>query len=296
MIVTSRFRVMGTDVELLVDVARHDPEVHGALLAARRVFDDVEAKLSRFRPDSELSRLNREGTLAAPSGELDAALRLSLDARVATGGRFDPTVHDAVVAAGYDRTFDELPARVQGEPACRPAHGTPVFFDRRTGAISLAPGVRVDLGGIAKGLTAELVAEQLRHHGPCLVNAGGDIAVRGTPAQGDWPIGLSTADGHTLVIGLTSGGLATSGRDRRRWTTTSGSVAHHVIDPRTGAPAVTDVVRITVAAATAVDAETHATALMIAGADAAVAEAEALELAAVVVTADGRTLLTKELE
>lgn len=290
MIITSRFRAMGTNIELIVD-AQNTPEVHAAMLAGHRTFADLEAKLSRFRPDSELSRLNREREIAAPSGALRAAVELALEAREATSGRFDPGVHDAVVAAGYDRSFDELPATVRGGPARTSAHGAPASIDQRTGTIRLADGARIDLGGIAKGLTAEIVAETLADVGPCLVNAGGDIATRGVPAGGAWPVGLRLAQGDA-VVGLAHGALATSGRDRRAWTTTSGD-AHHVIDPATGAPAATDVLRITVFAPTAVDAETYATALMIVGADAAIDEARSLGLEAIVVSEQGTTLMTE---
>ncbi len=290
----SRFRAMGTDIDLVVD-AEHSPHAHTALMEARRLFDELEAKLSRFRPDSELSRLNRDGVLVAPSDELRGALELALEARRTTNGRFDPSVLAAVIAAGYDRTFDELPAHVQGRPACPSAQGTPATIDPDTLTIHLAPGVGIDLGGIAKGLAAELAADMLAPFGPCLVSAGGDIAVRGVPASGDWPVAITLADGQEAVVGLTGGAMATSGRDRRSWTTTAGSTAHHVIDPATGRPAETDVVRITVFAATAVDAETTATALMISGSDAAMREAAQLHVDAIVVTDDGRTLMTEGL-
>lgn len=290
----SRFRAMGTDVDLVVD-ADHSPHAHTALMDARRLFEQLEATLSRFRPESELSRLNRDGVLVAPSGELRAALELALEARLATGGRFDPAVLPALLAAGYDRTFDKLPAHVQGRPACPTAQGTPATIDPDTQTIRLAPGVGIDLGGIAKGLAAELAADVLQPFGPCLVSAGGDIATRGVPASGDWPVAVTLADGEVVVVGLTGGAMATSGRDRRRWTTTSGTTAHHVIDPTTGRPAQTDIVRITVFAATAVDAETTATALMIAGSDAAMQEATQLQIDAIVVTGDGRTLMTEGL-
>ena len=99
------FRAMGTDIELLVAAERPD----GALAATEAEFHRLEALLSRFLPDSELSQLNERGSLEAGPDLLEV-VRLALEARRQTGGRFDPTVHDAVVAAGYDRTFDELPA------------------------------------------------------------------------------------------------------------------------------------------------------------------------------------------
>lgn len=268
------FRAMGTDIELLVDA----DEAGGQLDAAAAEFERLEALLSRFRESSELSRLNEAGSLAA-GPDLRRVVELALDARERTGGRFDPTVHDALVGAGYDRTFTEIvdvdvPA---AEP--RPALGGVTITDA---AIELDPGVRIDLGGIGKGYAAERAAEILGVAGPCLVNAGGDIAVRG----GIWPIGVETADG-SLTLELSGGGLATSGRDRRAWKR-AGRELHHLIDPRTGAPAESDILRVTVVAGDAVEAEVAAKDLFLSGSE----EASSSVLSAVVVTADGRTVLT----
>ena len=228
------FRAMGTDVELLGD---------GGFEAAEDLFRHLESMLTRFRDDSELSRLNRDGTIENASPDFVRIVELALDARDRTEGRFDPTLHDAVVAAGYDRTFAEL---VDGEPGAPVPGGGDVHV---TGArIELADGVRIDLGGIAKGYAAERAAEILGVHGPCLVNAGGDIAVRG----GAWPVGV-----EDVTLELTRGGLATSGRDRRRWLR-GGREQHHLIDPRTGAPASTPFLRVTVVAEDAVEAEVQA--------------------------------------
>lgn len=227
------FRAMGTDVELLGD---------GGFAPAEDLFRRLEALLTRFRDDSELSRLNHDGAIEA-SPDFVRVVELALDARERTDGRFDPTVHDAVVAAGYDRTFAEL---VDGELGAPAPGGGAVHV--RGARIELADGVRLDLGGIAKGYAAERAAEILGVHGPCLVNAGGDIAVRG----GAWPVGV-----EDVTLELAQGGLATSGRDRRRWQR-GGREQHHLIDPRTGAPARTPFLRVTVVAEDAVEAEVQA--------------------------------------
>jgi len=145
--------------------------------------------------------------------------------------------------------------------------------------------VRLDLGGIGKGYAAARAADLLSAAGPALVNAGGDIAVEG----GTWPVGVETADGD-LTLELTGGGLATSGRDRRRWRR-NGEELHHLIDPATGMPSPSDLLRVTVVATDAVEAEVWAKALYIAGEDEAVREADMRGLPCVLVTADGRTRL-----
>jgi thiamine biosynthesis lipoprotein len=268
---------MGTEIELLVR-----PRTTGAartLDAAEAEFHRLEALLSRFREDSELSRLNRDGSLEA-GPDLVRVLELALAARERTEGRFDPTIHNALVAAGYDRSFELLEPESGIGP--RPAESAAGRVRTDGARIELEPGVRVDLGGIAKGYAAERAAELLALAGPCLVNAGGDVAIR----NGRWPVGVETADG-SLTLELSNGGLATSGRDRRHWRR-GGVERHHLIDPTTGAPAETDLLRVTAIAADAVEAEVAAKTLFLAGSDRAAAE----NVTAVLVTDDGRTLFT----
>jgi FAD:protein FMN transferase len=265
------FRAMGTDVELLLEA---DPgeRAERALDRAEAEFERLEQVMSRFRDDSELSRLNRDGRIAQASPDLVRVVELSLEAREATGGRFDPTVHDAVVAAGYDRTFDAVAPDAIGDPGEAPSRcGGAVHVTGLT--IELEPGTRLDLGGIGKGYAADRVAELLALVGPCLVNAGGDLAVRG----GSWPVGVT----DEVTLELTRGGLATSGRDRRRWLR-NGEERHHMIDPSTGLPAVGAPIRVTVVAGSAAEAEVAAKTAFLGG---------TVALPHVVVTADGSTVL-----
>jgi thiamine biosynthesis lipoprotein len=278
------FRAMGTEIELLVEAQ----DAMDALSGAEAEFRRLEAILSRFREDSELSRLNRAGRLDA-GPDLVRVTELALAARDQTAGRFDPTVHDAVVAAGYDRTFESIALDgPEAENGPRVVCGGLVRVTRER--IELEDGVRLDFGGIGKGYAAERAAEVLATAGPCLVNAGGDIAVR----DGAWPVEVQTADG-SLTLELTSGALATSGRDRRRWRR-GGRELHHLIDPATGTPATGDLVRATVVASDAVTAEVWAKALFLAGGEAGAAEADVLRLPSVFVLTDGSTRLAGGLE
>jgi len=265
------FTAMGTDIEVLLDA---DPgeRAERALDRAEAEFERLEQVMSRFRDDSELSRLNREGSIAEASPDLVRVVELSLEAREATQGRFDPTVHDAVVAAGYDRTFDAVAPATIADPVEAPARcGGAVHVTGPT--IELEPGIRLDLGGIGKGYAADRVAELLAVAGPCLVNAGGDIAVRG----GSWPVGVT----DEITLELTRGGLATSGRDRRRWLR-NGEEQHHLIDPATGLPAAGTPIRVTVVADSAAAAEVAAKTAFLGG---------TVDLPHVVVTAEGNTVL-----
>lgn len=267
------FTAMGTTVELVVEADAVDFD------AAEAEFERLEQMMSRFRPTSELSQLNRDGTLDA-SQDLTEVVELALAARDRTEGVFDPTVHDALVGAGYDRTFDELDPDLPA--AAQPGRcGGGVTVDGRR--ITLEQGYRLDLGGIGKGFAAERVAELLAVAGPCLVSAGGDVAVRGLPAQGTWPVAVD----ESLTLGLERGGLATSGRDRRRWQR-NGEELHHLIDTATGRPAATDLLRVTAVGRDAVDAEILAKTLFLGGSGAALAAG----VPAVLVTGDGRTIRT----
>ncbi len=280
-----RFHAMGTDCELFLR-ARPRPEALRAMAEAQWEFGRLESIFSRFDSDSELSELNRRGTLRV-GPELLEVVDLALAARDRTGGRFDPTVHDALVAAGYDRTFDEVSAEEGGgdlRASAAPRCAGSIRLDRRTRSIELDLGVHLDLGGIAKGYAVDRAAKILGELGPCLVDAGGDIAARGD----GWPIGLATGDG-TLTLELGDGAVATSGRDRRHWTRGSEEL-HHIIDPDTGLPAAGDLLRVTAVAATATDAEVQAKALFLAGAEEAEREANATATPALLVTLDGRTL------
>lgn len=267
------FHAMGTTIELVVEAEGAER----ALDAAEAEFERLEQVMSRFREDSELSQLNRDGALEA-SQDLAEVVALALQARERTAGRFDPTVHDALVGAGYDRTFDDVPADAEQGGAAA-ACGGGVGVDGRR--ITLEPGYRLDLGGIGKGFAAERAAALLALAGPCLVSAGGDVAVRGVPAAGTWAIAVD----ETITLGLTRGGVATSGRDRRRWRR-AGAEQHHLIDPATGRPAATDLVHVTAVGADAVEAEVLAKTLFLAGSR----EALRAGVPAVLVTEDGRTL------
>jgi thiamine biosynthesis lipoprotein len=283
------FRAMGTHVECFVEI---DEDSGDAFASVEAEFERLEAALSRFRLDSELSRLNREGRLEA-SPELFEVTLLALEARRRTQGRFDPTIHDAVVAAGYDRSFEHIDETKIASSSSSPCGGD-VHVDVDTSTIELGLDTRLDFGGIGKGYAVDRACKLLGAFGPCLVSAGGDLAVRGKPVLGTWPIGVETPDG-AISLALDKGALATSGQDRRRWNR-GGREQHHLIDPATGKPADSEFVRVSVAATCAVEAEVLAKALFLVDEESAVREADSLGAPAILVTVDGRTVLAGGLE
>jgi len=262
-----RFRAMGCQMGAWV-VCRAEEEGWRALATVARFMWAVEKRLSRFLPDSELSRLNAAGRGRA-SPVLWATLRQAVRAAHATGGLFDPTVLPALEAAGYDRPFPLVAAGgplPSGTPP--PASWRHVRLHAPTREVRLLEGARVDLGGIAKGWAADVAAVFLSRWGPCLVDVGGDVAVRGAPpGWPGWPVGVADPlrpEVDMAVLCLRRGGVATSGVDFRRWRR-GGRTFHHIIDPRTGMPARTDLLSVTVWAPSAMWAEVAAKAALVLG-------------------------------
>ncbi len=278
------FHAMGTEVEVLVETDARDEAV-AAFAGLEGEFRRLESILTRFDPASELSRLNANGALEA-GPELREVVELALVAREHSGGRFDPTVHDAVVAAGYDRSFELIGASAAVTEAPAPAAGGVRVHES---LVELDPRVRLDLGGIGKGYAVDRVLGFVGALGPALVNAGGDLAVSGPQETGPWPVAVETPTG-SLCLGLTSGALATSGSDRRRWQAGKGS-SHHLIDPTSGRPSESDLLRVTAFGSSAVEAEIRAKSLFLAGEADAALEADSERTPALLVTVDGRCRL-----
>jgi thiamine biosynthesis lipoprotein len=308
------FRAMGS--QMLAAVEAGTPEAAACLAAVPGWFADWEQALSRFRDDSELSRVNRtagSGTWVPVSATFWAVLECALDAAAATAGLVTPTVLNALEAAGYRTSFDAMRRDTAGGSVLTvesaPA-GAGVFSrwreiarDPATQAVRLPAGVRLDFGGIAKGWAADEAVRRLAVHGPALVNAGGDIAVSGPRRSGEgWLIGIDAplglelpADTDLELIALRAGGVATSGRDYRRWQQ-NGAWQHHIIDPRSGVPADTDVLAATVIAPTAGQAEVAAKVVLLLGSSAGLDWLDARPaLAALLVLETGQVLHSRRL-
>jgi thiamine biosynthesis lipoprotein len=261
------FRAMGTTVTLLA------PEAVPSTLARAReqvesVFIREEDRFSRFKDTSELTRCNRRsGSWVEVSPRFEELVRLAVGHAETTGGLFDPTVLDAVIAAGYDRDFDEVLAGARGALNPSRACGRWTQVEISNGAIRLPEGVGLDLGGIAKGFTADLAAEAATASGLpwALVSAGGDLRLFGDAPPIEVAI-EDPADRHSSqgTVTLREGAIATSSVMARAW----GDGLHHVIDPRTGAPSSTGAIQATVCAPTCAEAEVLATWALLTGRDA----------------------------
>ena len=248
------------------------------LTAAKRAVDEVvdavDAAASRFREDSELTRLNaRPETDVVVSPLLAEAIGVSLRAAHLTDGAVDPTVGFAIKRMGYDRDFVAVPAHGKAIRAiATPVPGwRAVEFSRSSRLVRLPRGVELDLGATAKALAADMAAEaaSLAIGGGALVGLGGDIAVAGECPPGGWQIQVSedsTApiDEVEETVGIISGGVATSSIIVRRWNR-GAQVLHHIIDPTSGLPTKGPWRTATVAAGSCVDANTAATAAIVLG-------------------------------
>lgn len=237
-----------------------------------RFLKQSERRFSRFRETSELSRLNRRaGSPVRVSRPLYRLVTAAMQAAGATGGLFDPTVHRALCAAGYTRDFARLADGVVTglRPMPAPGRFREVRLDPVRRTVTLPLGVGLDLGGIAKGWLADAVLRRLRPYGAAAVDLGGDVALtEPTPGAPPWLIEVADPRSDDRVLAEISlyrgGGVATSGTLRRRWRTEQGW-QHHLIDPRTGRPARTDLAGATVAGPSAAAGEVLAKAVLLLG-------------------------------
>jgi thiamine biosynthesis lipoprotein len=275
---------MGTTVRGATGGSVHESARARAVATIAETFGEEERRFSRFRADSELSRVNAAaGRPVRVSPTFAAVLERALEAAAQTEGLFDPTVLDALLAAGYDRDFDELIAGARGalHPVRPCGRWREVRVDRDV--VELPPGVGLDLGGLVKGWTADLAASRAVDAGLpwTIVNAGGDLAVTGQAPS--IAVAVEDPDDPSRELGrlqVRSGGVATSSIRARAW----GEGRHHLIDPRTGTPSTTQIVQATAVAATCAEAEVAAKAILLGGPGAAPG-------AAVTVWTDGRAIV-----
>lgn len=266
------FPAIGTTATLAV-TDREKADAAAEVLRAE--LDAIDRAASRFRPDSELCRLNAAaGASTAVSALLFSAIGEAIRAARLTDGLVDPTVGEALVLAGYDRDFAEIdPA---GPPVKVVAKRVPGWRAIQTDPVSrtvrLPLGVSLDLGATAKALCADMAAQRVAAEigTAVLVNLGGDIAVRGESPDGGWSVRITEdhatspelADGP--VVSIQSGGLATSTTLVRRWIR-GGEPLHHLIDPATGLPAAEHWTTVSVAAASCLDANIASCAAILLG-------------------------------
>lgn len=302
-----RFHTMGTIAHVVTDL-------DGAVEKARTELDRLEGLWTRFHPTSDIARLNRAGGRPCPvAPETATLIGHGRAAWQLTDRLFDISVLDALVEAGYDRTFELLdPDPVPRAPSVDEVHArtyepieptrTPddIVVDRFAHTVRLPDGMHIDLGGIGKGRAADLVAERLQaaggeHH---VVNLGGDLRAHGgRPDGAPWRIAVTDPDHPTVtrcVLALRDGAVATSTSRRRRWSV-EGESRHHLIDPRTGQPAESSLISVTVVSRETLLADVLAKAALIADQHDAFRLLRRFGAPALLVTEAGEWLATPEL-
>lgn len=275
------FDAMGSHVRLLI--GEPGPGMAPAAEAAeqgRRFVEDFDRTLSRFKPESELCRLNADPRGRVPASEL---MRRAVEAGALAAewseGLVDPTLADEIEEAGYVASRAgmagvPLAEALADAPERRPASPRPeqrwrgFEVDDEAGEVVRPAGLRFDTGGTGKGLAADMLAANLRGYSRFIVDCGGDIRIGGADALVhpyevfvEHPITGDRA--HVLRLG--SGGVATSGINVRIWRDEDGHYSHHLLDPASGRPAWTGLVGATALGATALEAETLSKAALLSG-------------------------------
>jgi thiamine biosynthesis lipoprotein len=269
-----RFRAMNTDILFAAEGTPTDLKVGFA--QAQKYIEDAERRFTRFSEDSELSQLNAAaGSWFRVSPDMIFVLSLAKQYAEQTDGLFNPSILPNLEWVGYDRSMDLIraeeallpPVRFGPVPDLLPLDG--LLIDPDHNLVFLPHGMRLDLGGIAKGWIAEQAALVLADYSQaCLVDAGGDMFMIGLPeGNRSWQIDLEDPrnPGWSLAsLEVPPGALTTSSVSKRKWVQGETS-RHHLIDPRTGEPAETDWLSVSVMAPHADMAEVFAKALLIAG-------------------------------
>ena len=292
---------MGTEVTV---IAADTPETASLIGAGRDLFSEQESRFSRFRADSELSEVN-SGAVHRCSPAFQSVLRRAMAWHSVTGGDFDPAVLPVLSAAGYGVTFERITTQSAkpGDGLATTPGRRPVFADIISDDgfqhVQLPVEVQIDLSGIVKGWTVDRAAELLSPLGHFVVDAGGDIYAHGdSPDCEGWFVGLedprAPGTDHSYVL-IENSSVATSGTYRRRWQPAAGTPAHHLIDPRTGAPADDRVMAVSVIGPSTETCEVYAKAALIRGPEQGLALLETTSgLSGIMTLADGSTLRTAD--
>jgi thiamine biosynthesis lipoprotein len=262
---------MKTDVFVSVlsetaETARMESDIDEAF----RMFRTFESRFSRFRPESELSRLNASGEMAV-SSDLFSLLECAKRRHEETDGLFDPSILSALEAEGYGGSFRTESFGIPGKPVAERHFFREIRLDPMSRTVRKPIGLRIDLGGIGKGYIVDRVAEFLkREYRHFFVCAGGDICAGGknmVAGYDYWAVDAENPVSDAASIAtllLSDKAVATSGIDRRRWMV-DGNERHHLVDPRTGRSAETDLVSVTVVGETVEEAEVWSKSLVILG-------------------------------
>ena len=266
------------------------------------LLDHLEARWSRFLPDSDITRINDgAGTPVAVAPETVRLVETMRAAWDLTQGRYDPTILPILVANGYATSrVDAARSTVLPAGPFRVGAMDQITVDPAASTVTIPTGVALDPGGIGKGLAADTAVALLLDGGAdgALVSIGGDLACAGSAPEPDgWRVNIERADpGETPLCRtmIDHGGVATSSTRSRRWDH-EGRPRHHAIDPATGDQSDTDLAAVTVFATSGWRAEAFATAALLAGSRSVIAYLDSHHLSGLAITGDGDVLRTGDL-
>jgi thiamine biosynthesis lipoprotein len=305
---------MNTDVQFSLS----GPKPRTLIRMVEESFHYFEHLLSRFRPDSELCHLNEsQGLPFRATHDFFVVVEAALWAAQQTSGIYDPTILGYLESAGYDCTFKAVAnwrplfkdtTTVQSSLVSKnlPAGKLSKFdyrhiqIDSFTQTISLPPGLRIDLGGIGKGWTVDRVADLIYDKGHFLLNAGGDLYAYGSfGLEGGWDVHLAhplNPDRDYASLKVDQHAVTTSTTAKRRWSK-DGNIQHHLIDPRTGLPAQTDVISASVVSGRAFTAEIYAKTALILGVEDGLSFLESLpEVEGVLYSDSNKIYMTRQMD
>lgn len=277
----SRFTCFGGSCAVLVSGRGPSGDAAQAAALARTRMLEWHERFTRFEESSELSALNRDPRETVPaSPTMRALMRAAVHAARLTGGLVDPTLLDELEQAGYRRSLGTLggPTGVEirralgAAPSRRPAsprsdaRWRDIAVDEQAGTVTRPPGLRIDLGGVAKGVVGDLLASLLAEYDSFAIDAAGDVRFGGRHTL-PRPIAIAAPGSGALLhtLQLQQGAAATSGIGRRAWSDAEGRPGHQLLNPATGRPAFTGLVQVTALAPSGLEAELRAKAALLSG-------------------------------
>ena len=284
-------------MDTYMTLAAYGDNAGEALTAASQEINRLEATHSRTIDTSDVSRLNAGETVAVQQ-ETRELLTRALSLAEETGGAFDVTVAPLVTLWGITSDAPHVPTQEEIDALLPLVGGEHVHMDTE---VTLDEGCAVDLGGIAKGYASGQVAHILRAYDvtSAVVSLGGNVYVCGSRPDGaPWNVGIQdpSGTGYAATVALTDCFAITSGGYQRYFVAEDGTVYQHILDPRTGCPADSDLLSVTVISDDGTAADAYSTALYVMGEQEAVSfwrTHGGFDL--ILITADGRLLYTPEL-
>ncbi len=261
---TYRFPSMSTVVQISIG---HELFAND-LMPIYKLFNLIEDTCSRFRANSELSRLNQQiDKEVIVSSEMFSILTDAFRFYKESEGIFNPGVLSTLENHGYAKSIEMIKGKeiaLASPSPTVPVHSHPFLLDEQKQAVTLF--TKIDLGGIAKGWVIDHAAQLLEKEGYGFINVGGDMRIFGTLPR-HLNIGIESPFAETEMISsiqVQKGALATSTTMKRKWLI-NGEWTHHLIDPRTGEPSESKIVSATVTAPTALEADVWAKTVLLLG-------------------------------